>query len=141
MFMPIQLYHDVPCWGYLVQHPETGTFLFATDTCMIQNKFAGLNHILIEANYSDDCINQSLMQGLVNYKQEMRIRKSHLSLKNVLRFLYDNDLSKVNNIVLLHLSANNSDAIDFIEAVHRETGKRVTIADNGVRIPFNKIPF
>ena len=55
--------------------------------------------------------------------------------------LQANDLSKVNNIVLIHLSPGNSNAIAFKQGIKCLTGKNVHIADKGVVIDFNKSPF
>jgi len=52
-----------------------------------------------------------------------------------------NDLSQVNNIVLIHLSDSNSDEIQFQNEVSELTGKNVTVASNGMTINFNKTPF
>ena len=49
-----------------------------------------------------------------------------------------NDISRVNNVVLLHLSSNNSDSDMFKERVEQEIGKMVTVARKGVSLSFNK---
>ena len=51
-----------------------------------------------------------------------------------------NDLSKVNNIVLIHLSDSNSNEKQFVKEVYELTGKNVCAAYNGMEIPFNKTP-
>jgi hypothetical protein len=50
-------------------------------------------------------------------------------------------LTKVNNIILLHLSKDNGDPTRFKREVELATGKNVVIADKGVEIDINKIPF
>ena len=52
-------------------------------------------------------------------------------------FLKANDLTKVNNIVLLHLSMDNSDQARFKREVTELTGKRVAIAEPGLDIELN----
>ena len=52
-----------------------------------------------------------------------------------------NDLSKVNNIVLIHLSDSNSNAVEFKNAVRKATNCNVTVADANQTIPFDKTPF
>lgn len=52
-----------------------------------------------------------------------------------------NDLSQVNNIVLIHLSDSNSDEKQFQKEVSELTRKNVTVASNGIEIQFNKTPF
>ena len=55
--------------------------------------------------------------------------------------LAKNDLSKVNNIVLIHLSDSNSDEKKFVHEVKELTNKNVCAAYNGMEIEFNKTPF
>jgi hypothetical protein len=54
--------------------------------------------------------------------------KSHFSLENVKRFLQANDLSRVQEIWLLHLSDGNSDETRFKREIQELTGKPVIIA-------------
>jgi phosphoribosyl 1,2-cyclic phosphodiesterase len=57
-----------------------------------------------------------------------RLLRSHFSLENVLEFLRANDMSKVQEIYLLHLSDNNSDEAMFKRRVQEVTGKPVYVA-------------
>ncbi|AVR47225.1 MBL fold metallo-hydrolase [Christiangramia fulva] len=124
--------------GYLIQHPECGKVLFLTDTFYCPYTFRNLNNILIETNFSKAIIKEKLseMEFLKN-----RIYQSHMSLETAVEMLQANDLSKVNNIVLIHLSDSNSDERIFKETVHRATGKNVSVANNGMELEFNKTPF
>ena len=66
--------------------------------------------------------------GLVPKELKSRILKSHFSLENVKRFLQANDLSKVQEIWLLHLSDGNSDEKRFKREVQELTGRMVFVA-------------
>ena len=70
-----------------------------------------------------------------------RVIQSHMSLKTCKEFLAANDLTKVNNIVLIHLSDPNSDAKRFINEVEQQTGKNVFVAEKGMIIDINLTPF
>ena len=52
-----------------------------------------------------------------------------------------NDLTRVNNIVLIHISEGNGDAVAFRDGIAKATGKTVHVAKPGLRISFNKTPF
>jgi len=136
---PFDVMHDAaePC-GFLIHHLECGNVLFITDLIYCAYTFPNLNNIIIEANYDDAIAKQKLgdMEFLRN-----RIIKSHMSIDTCLKTLKANDISQVNNIVLIHLSDGNSDAIAFKHRVELATQKNVTIADSGVVVPFNKTPF
>lgn len=127
--------------GFLIHHPDSGKILFATDTASIPYEFNGLNQIMIEANYSEAITYERVMSGSLNARHQDRVEQSHMSIENTLRFLERIDTSETSNIVLLHLSAGNSNARDFKRQVERATGKMVTIADKGVKINFSKTPF
>lgn len=131
--------HDVeePC-GFLIYHTDCGVTLFLTDTVYSGFTFSGLNNIIIEANYDQEIINNKL--GDKKFLRD-RIYNSHMSLDTCMEFLEANDLSQVNNIVLIHLSDSNSHEINFAKKVSAITGKTVTVADNGMTINFNKTPF
>lgn len=127
-----------PC-GFLIRHHEMGTTLFLTDTTYCDFRFPGLNNILIEANYSEDIIDTTLSD-----KKFLRDRviSDHMSVETCIQTLQANDLTMVNNIVLIHLSDRNSDAKLFKRMIESATGKQTTIATSGLTIEqFNKTPF
>lgn len=136
-----KLTHDVPTVGFLLEHPEMGRAVFITDTKFLEFQFPGLDHMLIEANYSIDIMNERLISGSLNGYLKNRIMESHLSLETCKDFLKSNDLSKVQNIILLHLSDSNSDETRFIREVRELTGKAVYVADAGRTFELNKNPF
>lgn len=132
--------HDTrePC-GFLIHHQEMGNTLFLTDTTYCDYTFDGLTNILIECNYSKDIIDDKLSS---NDFLRNRVIQSHMSVETAIKTLKANDLSQVNNIVLIHLSDRNSDASMFKKMIEKATGKTVTIAMTGLRIfNFNKTPF
>ena len=138
---PFELKHDVQNFGYLLDHPESGLFPFITDTHYCPFRFPGMNNILVEANYSDKIIEEKLLRGTANMYVRNRVIMSHLEIDTTIDFLKANDLSKVNNIVLLHLSEGNSNAADFQKRVQEATGKSVFVAAPGLEIDFNKTSF
>lgn len=139
--MPFDVKHDVPCLGFLIHHPDCGKVLFLTDTYYCKYTFDGLNNIIIEANYSKEIIDEKFGDQAHHEFLRNRILKSHFSLENCKGMLSANDLSAVNNIVLIHLSDRNSNEKQFVKEVSELTGKNVCAAVNGMEIPFNKTPF
>ena len=124
--------------GFLINHKETGNILFLTDTVYSPYTFRGLNNIIIEANYDGEIAKRKLsdMEFLRN-----RIIQSHMSIDTCIDFLKANDITAVNNIVLIHLSDSNSHEKAFQYRVAKATGKNVTVAYNGLEMEFNKTPF
>lgn len=140
--LPFELQHDcAEPLGFLINHPETGNVLFATDTYYLKYTFKDLNNLLIEANYSKEILDRKLATGESPDFLRNRVLQSHMSLDTCKEFLGANDLKAVNNIVLIHLSDSNSNASQFKKEIEQHTGKTVHIADVGLTINFNKKPF
>lgn len=140
--IPFPTQHDAkePA-GFYVWHTETGGILFATDTYYLKNRFAGLSNILIECNYSQEKLEANLIAGKIDAARYRRVRESHLSYTTCLETLQANDLSKVYNIVLIHTSRDNGNALTFREGIAKATGKTVSVAKPGLVLNFNKTPF
>jgi phosphoribosyl 1,2-cyclic phosphodiesterase len=127
--LPFDVQHDVSePLGFLLVNQSGEKLLFATDTYYIKYKFKGLTHIMMECNYSMDILNENISRGSVPQIMKKRLMKSHFSLENVKEFFKANDLSKVQEIHLLHLSDNNSDEERFKREIMELTGKVVYIA-------------
>lgn len=139
--MPFALKHDVPCLGYLIKHPQAGTLMFCTDTYYVPYKFKGLNHILIEVNYSKQILRDNINKGSIHPVQAKRVLSSHMELQTTKNMLRANDLSQVVNIVLLHLSDSNSNAELFKKEIEAATGRIAYIANKGLEISLTKHGF
>lgn len=114
--------------GFLLASKSGAKVLFATDTYYIRYKFKGLTHIMIECNYAMDILQKNIATGDVPRLVAKRLIKAHFSLENVKKFFKANDLSKVQEIWLIHLSNKNADADRFKAEVQAITGKPVYIA-------------
>lgn len=139
--MPFNVKHDVPCMGFLIEHKDCGRVLFLTDTYYCKYTFPMLNNIIIEANYSKKIIDKKYGADSDKEFLRNRILRSHFSLENCKDMLSANDLSGVNNIVLIHLSDTNSNEKQFVQEVFDLTSKNVCAAYNGMEMDFNKQPF
>lgn len=130
------LVHDVDCLGFYIQHPDIGSLVYASDTEYIKYRFKNINHILVEANYSDDLIDNES----VNREHVLR---GHMSLQTALDFISTNDNPALRNVVLLHLSDNNADSAQFLHKT-KETvkyGADCYIAEKGLEVDLNLCPF
>lgn len=110
--------HDCPgSVGFLISDGNE-ILLFATDTFYLINRFANLNIIAIECNYSDE----TMATGLHPVRLQ-RLYKSHFSLENVKKFIEANNMSSVREIHLIHMSQVNADPGFFQDEIERLTGK------------------
>lgn len=120
--------HDAkePC-GFLLDDGED-RLLYATDTYYIKYRFPALTKIMIECNHSYKEIQRGVREKRLSKFLANRLLHSHFALENVITFLQANDLSKVKEIWLIHLSKDNADPELFRREVEKATGKPVYIA-------------
>ena len=140
-FMPFELVHDVQCYGYLINHPESGQIAFITDTLFCPYDFPSLRHLIIEANYSEAILESRIISGKTSLKVRDRVVTSHMSLETVIKYLKDHDFRSLRTITLIHLSDGNSDEISFCNQIRDLTGKAVYAANKGMKINLNSLPF
>lgn len=128
--LPFEVEHDAAePLGFLLANRAGDKLLYATDTYFVRYRFQGLTHLLIECNYADDILQHNVESGAVPGAMKHRLLKSHFSLANVKKFLLANDLSRVEEIHLIHLSDGNSDADRFKREIQELTGKPVIVAE------------
>ncbi len=140
--LPFDVKHDcAQPFGFLINHHECGNVLFITDSYYVAYTFKNLHNIIVEANYSKDIVARRLNEGSLHAKVRDRVIESHMSLETCKQLLQANDLTQVNNIVLIHLSDGNSDEARFQKEIAEATGKTVTVARKGIEINFSKTPF
>jgi len=123
--MPVEAQHDAPePLAFLIYNKRTRErMLFATDTFYLKNTFTGLNIIAVECNYAADILEENVAAGRIPAELKKRLLRSHFELSNVKKFLQANDLSKVRQVHLIHLSEGNSDSERFKREVQSITGK------------------
>jgi len=131
-----ELIHSVPCFGFLIKHKEMGKLLFVTDTEYVKYRFKDLNHILIEANYSKELLNQADQDS----PKRNHVLTGHMALDTTLEFLKVNQSANLRNLVLTHLSEHNADPNQFREEAEKVVNCPVYIAKKGLEIEIG-LPF
>lgn len=118
--MPFDVEHDVEePLGFLCESRNSGTkFVYIVDSFIVDYDFTGVTHWLVECNYSDDLLERGNYEEFV----KERVRRSHLSLDSLKALLTTSDLSKTEEIWLLHMSDANSDEARFISEIQAVTG-------------------
>lgn len=127
--MPFPTVHDVvEPLGFYMASRLGPRVLYMTDTAYCRDRFAGLTHLLVEANYSEEILQRRVNAGEIASAHRNRILRNHMSVERLIEMLAANDLSRVEEIHLLHLSDGNSDEAAFQQRVAEATGKPVYIA-------------
>lgn len=131
--LPFDTIHDAPePLGFILSNGKE-KILYVTDTCYIPYRFKGLTHVLVECNYATDILNRNRNDGTIDVEMKRWIVKNHMSLATVKEFLLANDLSRVREIHLLHLSDRNSDADRIKREIQGITGKEVYVAEKAIQ--------
>ena len=120
--------HDVENVGFLIySNHSKEKLLFLTDTFYCKYKFKNLDYLMVEANYSIDILDKNISAGYIPKILKKRLLTSHFSIDNLKSFLKANDLLKVKQIYLIHLSTGNSDSKLFKLEIEKLTGKPTEI--------------
>ena len=127
----LRVVHDVPCVGYIIEHREMGKTLFITDTMMLEYRIAGIRHFMLECNYADDILQDNIDAGIELPSKRGRLLETHMELETTKQILRDNDTSNLDDVILVHLSDNNSDAARFEREVSAVAGVPTYVADAG----------
>ena len=102
-----------PIFGFLITHKEMGRMLYITDCELVKWKFKGINHILLGVNYDKDLIDRD------NTGKANHVFRGHLSIDTACDFVKANNSKSLQNVIMCHLSAENSDSDSFIEKMKK----------------------
>lgn len=132
--MAFELVHDVQNYGYVIKTPSGKKILFATDTQFIINQFKDIDVYMVECNFDLHSMRKAIKCGKLDPEVLVRVAQTHMSLETVSDYLKKADLSKTKDIVLIHLSDNNSCESKYIDHIQGLTGVRTVAADKGTVI-------
>ena len=125
---PFKVKHDVPTYGFLINHPECGTILFATDCAFIPYRFPNVKHLIIEANYSDEILNDRIMSGEEPPTRRKRLLETHMEIGITIKGIKKCEPYNIKTITLIHLSSQNADEKGFQRRVAQSFGIPTYIA-------------
>ena len=128
--MPITMYHDCPCVGYMVYSEKTKeTLFFVTDTYKITVNPQGVDYLIVEINYQKEIVNYLVNEGLMEASIRARLLFSHFELSKALKWLKKIDKSRLKRIYVAHLSNGHSNAEEIKRSVIAETGVPTVICE------------
>lgn len=128
-----------PIYGFLITHKEMGRMLYITDCEVVKWKFRDINHILLGVNYDKDLIDRD------NTGKANHVFRGHLSIDTACDFVKANYSDSLQNVIMCHLSSENSDRDSFIEKMKKVAhGANVDVAERNKEWLLanpNKCPF
>lgn len=115
-----------PIFGFLITHKEMGRMLYITDCELIKWKFKDINNILLGVNYDKDLVDKD------NDPKTRHVFRGHLSIDTACDFVKANYSDNLQNVIMCHLSSENSDSDSFIEKMKKVAyGANVDVAVAG----------
>lgn len=134
---PLEVQHNVQNFAYIIEHEEFGKLVFCTDAMSFPYKVKDVNHLLIEANYSEDLIIDNLCKN-----ETIRSHNEyHMEIGKTIEAIKRNINPELRTLMLIHLSDGQSDEKLFQKMVFEEVGLKPIIADKGVIINIDKTDF
>lgn len=130
--LPFKTNHDAAePLGFILRDTED-IVLFATDTYNIEYFINGVTKLMIECNHSYEIIDEKVANGTLDRQRAKRLVHSHFALENLKKWLASNNLTRLKEIYLLHLSKNNADPEKYKQELEKLTGVPVCIADENI---------
>ena len=80
----------------------------------------------------------NIIKGIEHPSKRERLLTSHMELETTKAFLKAQDLSKVENVVLIHLSERNSDAETFMLEIESIISRKVYFTQAWLNLEFQK---
>lgn len=113
-----------PIYGFLITHKEMGRMLYITDCEVVKWRFKDINHFLLGVNYDKDLIDRD------NTGKANHVFRGHLSIDTACDFVKANYSDSLQNVIMCHLSSENSDRDSFIEKMKKVArGANVDVAE------------
>ena len=136
--IPLRVPHgDSPNYAYHITLPDSQTLLFATDLERFGYNVKGINHICIEANFSDDIRIDAMLNGA-----ELRAQsRNHMEIGETIAAINRLKSPELQSVVLLHLSDALSDAECFKRCIFSECGVHAEVAEKNIVISLAKADF
>jgi len=126
--MAFEIPHDVPNVGFLIKDDEGDSKLvYIVDCNYCPYRFTGLSIVVLGVNYDTEILVDRITCGGIHPALGKRILKNHMSLDTAKGFFAANDMSKVREIYLIHLSNGNSDEKKFKSEIQSITGRPVYV--------------
>lgn len=114
-----------PIYGFMITHMEMGRMLYITDCEVVKWKFKDINHILLGVNYDKDLVD-------TDNPKANHVFRGHLSIDTACDFVKANYSDSLQNVIMCHLSSENSDRDSFIEKMKKVAcGANVDVAEAG----------
>ena len=126
--LPLEVPHgDCPNYAYHITMPDGQTLLFCTDAERFPYNIKGVTHLLLECNYSNELVLESLVNGDILRSQS----QNHMELEECIATVKRLRHGCLQSVILCHLSSGLSDERMFKDRFKSELKIDAEIAESG----------
>ncbi len=120
--LPFPVVHDTPgALGFLIEG-GSHKVCYITDSAYSPYRYNDVTVFMIEINFDRQTLRQNLAKGIIEMELYKRLLKTHLGLETAIEFFKANDLSKVVEVHVLHLSDTNANEERIKKAIQAVVG-------------------
>lgn len=118
--MPLKVPHGTDCFAFVIDHPNIGRCLFATDMSDFPYVVKDIRHLFIEANYSEAYVMDNASRGEMRSQPDkhMEIGRTINVAKRLIANTEGGD--SLMTCVLLHMSQGNGNPVEFKQRIIKE---------------------
>lgn len=115
---PFKVKHDSKePLGYIMSNVSGETLFYMTDSGIANVHFPNADVYIIEANHSEKTLKQKMEEGKIDPIRYERVANCHLSTEKAIKYLSKNIGENTKQVVLMHLSPNNTNPIGLMNYV------------------------
>lgn len=133
-----ELVHNVPNNAFIVDTIDGIRILYCTDTEYVPKRVKGVHYAIVECNHDIDCMIDNAMDDIYS----MSHYENHQSLDNCIEYLKYIYNTKLQGVILWHMSDTNIDANKAVKKTKEELGfNNVFVAEKKFVLPLQKEEF
>lgn len=133
-----ELVHNVPNNAFIVDTIDGIRILYCTDTEYVPKRVKGVHYAIIECNHDIDCMIDNAMDDIYS----MSHYENHQSLDNCIEYLKSIYSTKIQGVILWHMSDTNIDANKAVKKTKEELGfNNIFVAEKNFVLPLQKEEF
>ena len=133
-----ELVHNVPSNAFIVDTKDGIRILYCTDTEYVPKRVKGVHYAIVECNHDIECMIDNAMDDIYS----MSHYENHQSLDNCIEYLKAIYNTKLQGVILWHMSDTNIDANKAVKKTKEELGfNDVFVAEKNFVLPLQKEEF
>ena len=133
-----ELVHNLPNNAFIVDTIDGIRILYCTDTEYVPKRVKGIHYAIVECNHDIECMIDNAMDDIYS----MSHYENHQSLDNCIEYLKAIYSTKLQGVILWHMSDTNIDATKAVKKIKEELGfNNVFVAEKNFVLPLQKEEF